>query len=144
MRGNTVAVTGPVKALPVILLQLWRYGLVGLLCTALGLAVILICHEWLGLGIVLSNVVGYSVGLVISFLLNGRWTFQYRGEMGQRVLGFVVVVAIAFAANISVVFLAMGAGFAFFWAQLCGVTTYSGIVFMGGRLVFDNERRGRG
>ena len=132
------------RMLPDLLQQMWRYGLVGVLCTLLGLAVILACHEGLGLGIVTSNVIGYGIGLIVSFVLNGRWTFRYEGNMRTRIMGFIAVVCAGFSANLSVVFLLIENGAAFFWAQLCGVTTYSLVVFVGGRLVFSDERRGRG
>lgn len=57
----------------------FRFVVVGLLNTAVGLGVIYGCKFFLEFGNVLANVVGYACGITVSFLLNSSWTFEYRG-----------------------------------------------------------------
>lgn len=51
-----------------------RFLIVGLVNTAVGLSVIFACKALAGLGDALSNAVGYTVGLAVSFVLNRSWT----------------------------------------------------------------------
>jgi putative flippase GtrA len=53
-----------------------RYLLVGLLNTGLGYAIIFGCMYGLGLSPVLSNALGYGLGMSISYFLNRSFTFR--------------------------------------------------------------------
>ena len=66
--------------------NLVRYLVVGFLNTLLGLMVIYFAMYVLRFGVVAANVIGYAVGVVVSFLLNQRWTFAHRGPARRLVL----------------------------------------------------------
>ena len=51
-----------------------RFGVIGLLNTALGYAVIL-AGLALGLGNIVSNATGHAAGLVLGFFPSRQWTF---------------------------------------------------------------------
>ncbi|MEM1374269.1 MAG: GtrA family protein [Pseudomonadota bacterium] len=108
--------------------ELWRYGVTGLANTALGCALIFTCVYLLGFSVVWANVVGYSAGLCLSYVLNSRWTFRYDG---RAVFAFAIVVAVAFGANLSVTLGLTEAGLAYPPAQLLGAAAYSGLMFAG-------------
>lgn len=109
-----------------------RYGAVGLGNTVLGFGVILIAHHLLGLGIAVSNALGYGAGLCLSFLLNRAWTFAgAKRRTLCAVIGFALVTGLAFAVNLAVVHLLLRAGLPFAPAQGLAVITYSVISFMG-------------
>lgn len=55
--------------------QLMKYSAVGVVNTIATAGVIYIALQLWGASPILSNVLGYSAGLVTSFLLNSRWTF---------------------------------------------------------------------
>lgn len=114
--------------------QAARYGLVGAANTAVGLAIIFLCMA-LGLGDIASNAVGYAVGLGLSYLLNSQWTLGHRGSHAAAVSRFLIVVAIAYVANLSAMLVARDwIGLNSHFAQLVGVAVYVGIGFAGSRL----------
>jgi putative flippase GtrA len=80
-----------------------RFCLVGLVNTAVGLSLIYAAKYGLGLGDVPANLIGYIIGLMVSFTLNSRWTFKYDGPVWPALLRFVVTFAIAYTANITTV-----------------------------------------
>jgi putative flippase GtrA len=84
-----------------------RFGVVGLLNTVLGLAIIFAAKAFLGFGDLAANLLGYGLGLVCSFLLNRHWTFRHEG----RALGalgafgrFGIAFAVAYVVNLVTVF----------------------------------------
>ncbi|MEO1797982.1 MAG: GtrA family protein [Pseudomonadota bacterium] len=111
--------------------QLWRYGVTGVLNTALGYGLILACVYGLGASILVANLVGYGAGWCLSYTLNKRWTFGHSGALGRTALAFVVLVALAFAANLALTLVLTGAGLAYPIAQILGAATYSVAVFAG-------------
>lgn len=77
--------------------QLMKYGVVGVLNTVITAAVIYVCLQLLHWDPIVSNAIGYAAGLLNSFLLNSRWTFQAHfswGHLGGFVLTFGVCYAI--------------------------------------------------
>jgi putative flippase GtrA len=80
-----------------------RFALVGIVNSLAGLAVIYLCKLAVGLGDVASNMVGYGVGLAVSFVLNSAWTFQYRGAMIPAALRYVLVFLVSYGANLALV-----------------------------------------
>ena len=113
-------------------MQVVRFLIVGALNSAVGLGVI-----WLamaaGAGIALANAVGYAVGIVVSFLLNRRFTFAHSGDWRPALLRWLAVFAVAWPANLGVVLLAVHAGVEAHLAQLAGVATYTLLSYIGAR-----------
>ncbi len=82
-----------------LIAQLFRYLLVGVLNTALGFGVIFACMYLAGMSPLASNVVGYAVGIVVSYLLNKSYTFKSDARSRYELLRFLIVFAVAYAAN---------------------------------------------
>jgi putative flippase GtrA len=80
--------------------QFAKYLLVGVLNTGLGYAIIFLCMYGIGLSAVLSNVIGYGIGMSISYTLNRGYTFRGTRTDKATVLRFFVVSAIAYLANL--------------------------------------------
>lgn len=78
------------------------FSLVGVANTVVGVCVILIARI-LGANPIVANVFGYGAGLIVSFTLNSRITFQRRNVNRYTVIRFLVAFAIAFLLNIGVV-----------------------------------------
>lgn len=113
--------------------QAVRYGAVGVMNTALGLAVIYTCMA-LGVGDVAANLVGYAVGFVVSYMLNSRWTFAFHGAHGPAAGRFLIVLGIAYLANLLTLLTARDAwGVGSHGAQLLGVLVYAAVGFIGSR-----------
>lgn len=66
-----------------------RFLSVGVANTVVGLLVIYAAKFFLRLGDVPANALGYAVGLLLSFALNSRWTFGYRGTYLPALAKFV-------------------------------------------------------
>lgn len=115
--------------------SLWRFLLVGVLNTAIGLALIFAAKALLGWGDLASNASGYAAGLALSFGLNRQWTFGHRGAVRPAVLRYFGVFLMAYAANLLTVFgLRDAAGIDAYLAQTAGVIPYTALFFLGSRL----------
>ncbi len=82
--------------------QLITYGAVGVFNTALGYAIIFACMYLLRLDAVVSNALGYGVGVVVSYALNKRFTFQSEAAARGELLRFILVFAFAYLLNLGV------------------------------------------
>lgn len=122
------------------LFEAGRFVSVGLVNTLVGLAVIYAAKGFFRVGDVAANVLGYSVGLLLSFALNSRWTFAYRGPHLSALAKFLFVALIAYATNLLTVLAAIhyfhlnG-----YLAQAMGVVPYTLITYLASKyLVFRN------
>jgi putative flippase GtrA len=82
--------------------HLWtliRFGLVGVLNTVVGLAVIMGLDLGLHVDPHLANAGGYAVGIAIGFSLNHGFVFRSDGHMGRTGVKYLAAVAAAFAVN---------------------------------------------
>lgn len=112
----------------------WRFLSVGLVNTLIGLSTIYVCMALLGMQDVPSNVTGYMIGLVVSFVLNKHWTFRYHGDALESLLRFLVVFAIAYSANLIVVLCTTRVfGVDRYVAQAAGVLAYTVLSYLGSR-----------
>ncbi|MEM9349487.1 MAG: GtrA family protein [Pseudomonadota bacterium] len=120
--------------------QLWRYGVTGLANTALGYGLIMVSFYALGTSIIVANCIGYGAGWCLSYTINKRWTFRHSGGLGRSATLFVVLVALAFIANLAVTIALTSAGLAYPIAQIIGTGTYSIAVFAGMKwMVFTHD-----
>lgn len=111
--------------------QIVRYFLVGLVNTAVGLACIYLLM-FFGAGHLAANAFGFLVGLAISYVLNGKWTFRVGRLEADSLMRFWLVVAAAYLANAAVLLGMLdvvGAGPHV--SQLAGVSVYSVFSFVG-------------
>lgn len=79
-----------------------RFATVGAINTLVGYAVIFICMYGFQQSPVLSNVLGYAVGVVVSFFLNRTYTFRSTAPAGPQALRFAVFFALAYLVNLGV------------------------------------------
>jgi putative flippase GtrA len=103
-----------------------RFVLVGVVNSFAGLAAIYFCKLFIGLGNVAANMIGYGFGLVVSFVLNSAWTFQYRGAVFPAVLRFVLVFLVSYGTNLVFVLLLIDHwGINSYIAQAVGILPYT-------------------
>lgn len=106
--------------------QLIKFGLVGLLNTALGLALIYAFKWGWGWGDAVANLAGYGLCIGLGFVLNGRWTFGQSALGLRHGLGYLGVVALAYLLNLSTVLLSIQwLGVPGDYAQLLGVPVFT-------------------
>jgi len=78
-----------------------KYSLSGVVNTVVGYALIFACMA-VGVGPTLSNVIGYAVGLVLSFVQSRYWVFRSAGSVGGDALRFVPAFLVSFGLNLLV------------------------------------------
>lgn len=111
-----------------------KFLLVGVVNSSVGLAVIYACKWFLGLGDVPANMAGYAVGLMVSFVLNSRWTFRYRGDIWPAVVRFLFVFLVSYLINLFVVLLLIDSFTVnSYLAQAIGVPFYTLTFYAGSR-----------
>jgi putative flippase GtrA len=113
-------------------LQIVRFASVGVLNTAFGYTVILFAL-WLGNGDVVSNMIGYTAGLALSFALNRQWTFgdtkNVAANVGARYVGTFLV---AYAVNLGIVVAARSTGLMEGpMIHLLGICAYTILFYLG-------------
>lgn len=118
----------------VVLGQSIRFGAVGLVNTAIGLAAIYVVMFFFRTGPAIANAIGYAIGFTVSFALNRSWTFRSSGPSSEFLPGFLLVVAVSYILNLSAVFTATSI-FAVnpYLAQVLGVGLYTACSFFGCR-----------
>lgn len=114
---------------------------VGVVNTVTGLLIIYAAKWFLQLGDVAANACGYSVGFLISFILNSRWTFTYSGPQLYALAKFLVVNFVAYAMNLLTVVVAIRYfELNSYVAQTIGVPPYTlTSFFLSKYLVFRNK-----
>lgn len=85
--------------------QFSRFLLVGVLNSLLGYLIIFGCMYVLKISPEVSNLIGYSVGLALSFVLNRTFTFRSSGKQSGELIRFLAVFTVAYGANLAVLYL---------------------------------------
>lgn len=115
--------------------RLARFAVVGIANTATGLAVIFACKALLGMADAPANFTGYATGLLLGFGLNRRWTFGHSGDAGTAFARYLLVLCLAYLANLATV---MGAidllRLDSYLAQAAGIVPYTLVTYVGARL----------
>jgi putative flippase GtrA len=83
-----------------------RFGLVGVANTVLGLCIIAGLDLGLHLNAQVANALGYAAGMALSYVLNRSFVFQNTATARSTLPKFIAAMAIAFAVNQAVLFLA--------------------------------------
>lgn len=112
-------------------LSLVRFILTGMLNTAVGLGTIFALKWFLGMGDTAANLAGYGVGLVVSYVVNSRWTFRYRESLLPVLPQYAVVVVVAYLANLACVhFCIRQLHLDSYLAQTLGIIPYAGLTYL--------------
>lgn len=109
-----------------------RYLLVGVINTIVGLGTIYFAMYFLGFRADRANGLGYSVGIIVSFLLNKKWTFKSYDHLLYSFLRFLTVVSIAYTVNLTVVLCSINEfGINPYVAQALGIVPYATVGYLG-------------
>lgn len=85
-----------------MLLQMAKFGFVGLLATAIHAAMLFFLVEKLGAGPVLASIPSFLTALAISFLINHHWTFVVKGAYGRYFSRYAAVSVAGLILNIAI------------------------------------------
>ena len=114
--------------------SLVRFLLTGAANTLLGLAIIY-ALKLLGMHDVAANLLGYALGIWISYAMHASWSFEYRGSIRAALPRYVLVTVLAYLANLATVSVAL-----YWWelngyvAQALGIPPYALVSYLGSRL----------
>jgi putative flippase GtrA len=112
-------------------LSLVRFAVTGVLNTLVGLGAIFALKWFAGMNDTLANLLGYALGLCVSYLVNSRWTFRYRQSLLLVLPRYMLVLALAYLANLAVVHWCIGRlQINSYLAQACGVIPYAGLSYV--------------
>lgn len=73
-----------------------RFLLVGIVNTGIGLSIIFLLMNGIGLNYWISTFIGNTCGAVISYILNRNFTFKSSTSLGVSGLRFVAIIAISY------------------------------------------------
>lgn len=111
--------------------QLLRYGIIGLMSNALGYALYL-GLTYVGLGPKLAMSLLYVVGVLQTFFLNRRWTFEHDGRTGQAFRRYVVLYASGYVLQLlALSFFVDWFGFPHQWVMLALIIFMALFLFAG-------------
>jgi putative flippase GtrA len=82
--------------------QALKFGVVGVVNTLLTLFVIWMMTEWGGFQAVISNMTGYAIGLICSYIFNKTWTFESTVGWRKSAIRFFMVFAICYVIQLIV------------------------------------------
>lgn len=115
--------------------QIIKYGLVGVVNTLITFLVIYILQELLGMTPALSNAIGYAAGLLNSFLMNSRWTFESERSW-KRFLLFMLVWLPCYGANLLALHLLLSyTSFPAIWCQIVAMLVFNILNFVLNKLI---------
>jgi len=80
------------------LLEFFTYNLVGIVNTFIGFSIIFTLM-FTGISAIKSNIIGYSIGAVVSFYLNKRYTFKNTQNNKKQIFKFFAVLLVAYILN---------------------------------------------
>ncbi len=85
-----------------MMLQMAKFGFVGLSATVIHAAMLLFLVEKWGVGPVLASIPAFLTALAFSFLLNHHWTFAARGAYGRYFSRYAAVSVAGLTLNIAI------------------------------------------
>ncbi len=80
--------------------QFVKYCMVGVLNTLVCLGTIFICKSLFGINPYVSNALGYTVGVLNSFLWNRRWVFRSHGRYSREAIRFMLGCGLCYLAQL--------------------------------------------
>jgi glycosyltransferase involved in cell wall biosynthesis/putative flippase GtrA len=123
-------------------MTLIRYLLVGVVNMISGLSIIYLAMYYLQLEVGYANALGYAIGVLLSFMLNKKWTFKSSNHALYSLMRFILVLLVAYAANlVTVLFILDKFQVNPYIAQALGIIPYTFIGFLGSRyFVFQKQQ----
>lgn len=76
--------------------QFIKFGIVGILNTIVGTAVMFFAYNVLHFGYWLSSALNYIIGSILSYILNKRFTFESKKKSKKEIARFVVNISVCY------------------------------------------------
>ncbi|NML30332.1 GtrA family protein [Paraburkholderia antibiotica] len=118
--------------------QFIKYLLVGGVNTIISAAIIFVVQA-AGARPVVANIVGYAIGIALSFALNSKVTFR-TAVTRYSAIRFLIVMLISYLANLVTMLAVLHVTHAPYFAQLSGIPVYVIVGFLGNKYWAMRER----
>ena len=117
--------------------QFSRFLITGSINTLAGFSIIFLLM-FFGVSPQISNISGYTVGLMISFLLNRNWVFSaYDTPIKRQIINFLLIFMVAFGINFLVLNILLIASINAWFSQIIAGVFYTVIFYvLNKRVVF--------
>ena len=116
--------------------QAVKFGMVGILNTAIGLGVIYALMWGAGINPFAANMLGYSLALINSYFVNKIWTFRDKREGHGQFFVFLLVFALCYGLQLIVLWLLIKSiEMNPYIAQLLAMVVYTIVNFVGNKLI---------
>ena len=112
---------------------LLKFLVVGVFNTLLSLVIIFGLKYFYSFSDVVANFTGYVTGLICSFSLNKKWTFNHSGHVSFTIFKFMLTFAVAYIVNIIFVLLLIKSGVNTYLSHLIGMPIYTVIFYLGSK-----------
>lgn len=83
-----------------LMTQFFKFLIAGLLNSSIGYSIIFFCMYLLGVSAVVSNIIGYLCGLIISYALNRHFIFKSTSKSRIEIVRFLFVFLVAYVFNL--------------------------------------------
>jgi len=114
-----------------LLIQFVKYGVVGISNTLLTAAIIWIMMKVCHSSDYVSNIIGYIVGLINSFIWNRRWTFENNSQLSKTAFKFIITFAISYLLQLGNLYLLLNyTTFDAYFCQLTSIVVYTSVNFI--------------
>lgn len=127
------------KEIAKTVIQIIKFGIVGLSNTAVTAAALFILISLLKVDPLVANPIGYTLGLINSFVFNKFWTFKSSSHPLREALLFLIVFAISFTPQFFLYRYLLSIGYSELIATAVGMVVYTAINFIGNRLLTFKE-----
>jgi len=113
-----------------LFIQIVKFGIVGVLNTLLTAGTIWLLLRVLNCSDYLSNIGGYIIGLLNSFVWNRRWTFKSNTKVKDTVFKFIVTFVICYLIQLGNLYLLLHfTSVDSYVSQLLSIVVYTGFNF---------------
>jgi len=114
--------------------QFIKYGIVGVINTLITLSVIFLLMNGFDVNYLISNIVGYMLGFINSFILNKLWTFKSKGKLKNELFLFIIAFLVCYGAQLLfLIFLIEGLDFSAEISQIIAMAFYTILNFLGNK-----------
>jgi putative flippase GtrA len=125
-----------IERIPFLARQFTKYGIVGVINSAITLTTIFVLMKVFHVSYLISNAVGYILGFVNSFMLNKAWTFRSKKPFAKEVLIFIFIFAVCYSLQfVFLIFLKEKLLIKAEYAQIIAMIFYTIINFTGNKLI---------
>lgn len=77
-----------------LLIQIFRFGIVGGLAFAIDYLILILCRELLHLPILVSSAIAFSISVIFNYILSITWVFEINKEKDKK-KNFIIFIALS-------------------------------------------------